>query len=272
MELNSPLARDYVSTPARPGWWARTLPSAAFYLKLAGIVWRASRHARRGTYTDARWIESSYATARAVEHVGGIITVENTAAIAGLTTPAVIVGNHMSTLETFLLACVVYPHRPLTFVVKRQLVEMPVFKHVMRSRHPVVVGRENPRDDLRIMLEEGEARLRQGLSIAVFPQRTRAAVWLPGEFNSIGVKLAKRVGVPVVPLAVRTDLWSIGRLVKDCGPIHPERPVRLSFGEPMAVTGNGRDAQAAIVAFITARMQEWGVPIVAPDPAAPAEA
>lgn len=245
-------------------------PSLAFYSRIFGIVWSAARFAKRGAYTDARWIDSSYATARAVEKVGGVITIENTAAIAGLTGPAVIVGNHMSTLETFLLACVVYPHRPLTFVVKRQLIQMPLFKHVMIARHPIVVGRENPRDDLRIMLEEGEARLRAGLSVAVFPQRTRAPVWKPGEFNSIAIKLAKRAGVPVVPLAVRTDLWSIGKLIKDCGPVYPERPVRLSFGEPLVVAGNGRDTQAAVVSFITAKMEAWGVPIIATEASAPA--
>jgi 1-acyl-sn-glycerol-3-phosphate acyltransferase len=197
-----------------------------------------------------------------VEKVGGSITVENVAAVAGLSGPALFVGNHMSTLETFMLPCMIVPYRPVTFVVKRELVDMPVFKHVMRSRNPVVVGRDNPRDDLRVMLEEGEARLRAGVSVIVFPQRTRAPVWKPGEFNSIAVKLAKRAGVPVVPLAVRTDLWGTGRLIKDFGPIRPERAVRFSFGDPLAVTGNGRDAQAAVVAFITAKMQSWGVPII----------
>jgi 1-acyl-sn-glycerol-3-phosphate acyltransferase len=95
-------------------------------------------------------------------------------------------------------------------------------------------------------------------------------VWKPGEFNSIAVKLAKRAGVPVVPLAVRTDFWSTGKLVKDFGPIRPERAVRVSFGDPLTVTGNGRDAQAAVVAFITAKMQAWGVPIVQPVEGAPA--
>src|SRR5690606_23126454 len=102
MQLTSPLATDYVSPPFRPGWWARTFPSVVFYYHLAGIVWRAGRLAKRGRYDDAQWIASSLATGRAVEKVGGQITIENTAAIAKLPGPAVIVGNHMSTLETFL--------------------------------------------------------------------------------------------------------------------------------------------------------------------------
>jgi 1-acyl-sn-glycerol-3-phosphate acyltransferase len=40
----------------------------------------------------------------------------------------------MSTLETFVLPYLIAPHRPMTFVVKKSLVEYPVFKHVMRAR------------------------------------------------------------------------------------------------------------------------------------------
>lgn len=263
MPIPPPVTVDYVSPPPHPGWWARTFPSFAFYPGLIGIVRRAARFARRGEYTDERWIVSSQETMRLVERIGGTIAVENAVALTRLTGPAVFVGNHMSTLETFVLPSLIRPHGPVTFVVKRELVEMPVFKHVMRSRHPVVVGRENPREDLRVMLEDGEARLRSGVSVIVFPQRTRAAQWRPGEFNSIAVKLARRAGAQVVPLAVRTDLWSTGRWIKDFGPICPARPVRFAFGEPLTVTGNGRDAQAAVIDFITTRMRAWGVPIIA---------
>jgi 1-acyl-sn-glycerol-3-phosphate acyltransferase len=121
------------------------------------------------------------------------------------------------------------------------------------------------------MLEEGEARLRAGVSVIVFPQRTRAPVWRPGEFNSIGVKLAKRAGAAVVPLAVRTDFWSTGKLIKDLGPIRPERNVRFSFGDPLTVSGNGRETQAAVVQFITEKMQAWGVPIIASAPGSSGE-
>lgn len=236
-------------------------PGLGFYPGLLGIVWRAGSLAKRGRYTDEEWIQSSLTTVRLIESIGGRITVEHTAAIAGLTGPAVIAGNHMSTLETFVLPSVIRPHRPVTFVVKRELIETPVFKHVMISRQPVVVGRENPREDLRVMLEEGEARLRAGMSLIVFPQRTRSPDWRPGEFNSIAVKLAKRAGVPLVPLAIRSDLWGTGRFIKDLGPIRPELPVRISFGTPELVTGNGRETQARLVAFITDRMRAWGVPV-----------
>ena len=265
----SPYATDYVSPAGTPGWFRRTFPSVVFYPRLFGIVFRASGRAKRGRYDDAAWIGSSSDTLQLLESLGASVSVENLAAYRAVAGPAVIIGNHMSTLETFLLPTILRPVRPVTFVVKRQLVEMPVFKHVMRSRDPVVVGRANPREDLKTMLEEGEARLRAGVSVIVFPQKTRAPSFTPAEFNSIGVKLAKRAGVPVVPLALRSDAWGLGRLVKDLGPIRPDKPIRFAFGAPITVTGNGREAQDTTVRFISEKLRSWGVPVI--EQAAPTE-
>ena len=261
MENLPPVASDYISPDRPPGLVSRSLPALTFYSRLAWIVWRASRKALAGVYDDKEWIKSSLDTVAAIEAIGGQIVIENVAAFAGVGGPAVIVGNHMSTLETFVLPSVLVPHRRMTFVVKRELVEMPVFKHVMISRQPVVVGRANPREDLKTMMEEGEARLRAGMSLVVFPQTTRAASFTPAEFNSIAVKLARRAGVPVLPLALRSDCWGIGKRIKDCGPIRPDLPVRFTFGEAMQVTGNGRETHESIVRFISEHLRSWDVPV-----------
>lgn len=125
--LTSPYSSDYVTPPGKPGWFSRTFPASRFYLGIARIVLQAGSKAKRGAYDDADWIKSSEATIRLAEAIGARVTIENMAAIAGLAGPAVILGNHMSTLETFALPSMLRPHGPVTFVVKRQLVEMPVF-------------------------------------------------------------------------------------------------------------------------------------------------
>lgn len=261
-KLTSPYSFDYKSPPARPGWFSRLFPALRFYAGIANIVWRSGSRAKHGRYDDAEWIKSSEATARLAEAIGAHITIENVAAIAGLKGPAVILGNHMSTLETFILPSVIRPHRPVTFVVKRELVEMPVFKHTMKSRDPIVLGRSNPREDLKTVLTEGEARLRDGICVIVFPQKNRGPQWTPSAFNSIGVKMAKRAGVPVVPLALRTDVWGTGKRIRDVGPINPSLPVRFAFGNPISVEGNARDAQEAVIHFITEKVRSWGVPVI----------
>ena len=68
----------------------------------------------------------------------------------------------MSALETFVLPCIIEPFKDTTFVVKQSLIDYPVFKYVMRSRNPIAVGRTNPRDDLKAVLDGGKRYCRQG--------------------------------------------------------------------------------------------------------------
>jgi 1-acyl-sn-glycerol-3-phosphate acyltransferase len=127
----------------------------------------------------------------------------------------------------------------------------------MRSRDPVAVTRTNPRQDLKTVMEGGKERLANGISLIVFPQTTRYDVLRPEEFNTIGVKLAQRAGVPVVPLALLTDAWGVGKWIKDVGKIDPSRTVHLAFGEPIRVQGRGGEEHEAVIAFIQERLQAW---------------
>ncbi|MFH1039325.1 MAG: lysophospholipid acyltransferase family protein [PVC group bacterium] len=254
---SAPIISDYHSPARKIGRAARAAPEAFFYLKLLKIVLSAGRTARRGEYTGEQWIQSSRLTLAALESVGITVSIENTASFINLPSPCVLAGNHMSILETFLLPGIIQPHRDVTFVVKESLLAYPFFGCVLSSRNPIVVSRRNPRQDLEIVLREGEKRLRRGTSIILFPQTTRSPVFSPGEFNSLGVKLARRAGAPVIPIAIKTDAWGTGKWVKDLGKISPRIPVHITFGDPIPVTGSGRGAQERIIRFISGRLGEW---------------
>ncbi len=247
----------YRTEPRRVALAARLLPSLRFYTRIVGIVVRASRKAKRGRYDTAAWCTSSLETIRALEEVGGTIAISGIDRIRGLDGPAVFIANHMSTLETFALPVIIASVREATFVVKQSLVEYPVFRHVMRSRDPITVGRKNPRDDLQAVLEGGAARLRAGISIVIFPQTTRSADFAYEQFNSIGVKLARKAGVPVVPVALKTDAWGVGRLLKDFGRIDPARTAHIAFGEPLRISGRGNEEHERVIDFITGMLREW---------------
>lgn len=250
------LKSEYRSPEVQPSLIARLMPSAVFYSRIFGVVWRSSRKARKGLYDQSQLMRYSHQTIRVLERQGVRITVTGLDNLTSFSGPCVIVGNHMSTLETFALPGLVVPFKALTFVVKQSLISMPLFGPVMRSCDPIVVGRSNPRDDLRAMLDGGKERLMAGRSIAVFPQTTRTVRFDPASFNSIGVKMARKADVPIVPLALRTDAWSTGKLVRDIGPFRPERPVKFAFGEPFKVE-NPKEAHARVVAFIQDHLTSW---------------
>ncbi len=142
------------STPIRHvSWFSRRFPALAFYLRLSGVIIESSRLAKKGAYSDEDWVKSSRAIINLLEMAGVSMEMENVSAISGLDSPCVFVGNHMSVLETFVLPFIIQPHIKFTFVVKESLINYPVFKHIMKSRDPIVVGRVNPREDFKKVLE-----------------------------------------------------------------------------------------------------------------------
>jgi 1-acyl-sn-glycerol-3-phosphate acyltransferase len=249
---------SYRTSPVRPSLLARIAPELPVYASILRIVFTGSSRAKRGDYDGAAWASSSLETLRAFERAGGVFEIDGIDNFRTLDGPCIFIGNHMSTLETFVLPVIIQQFKPVTFVVKQGLVDYPVFKHIMRSRDPITVGRRNPRDDLKAVLEGGAARLQAGTSIVLFPQTTRTPVFDPAEFNSIGVKLAKRAGVPVVPIALRTDAWGNGKYLKDFGRIDPAKKVRFSFGPPMRITGRGDEEHQKIIEYICGKLEEWG--------------
>lgn len=228
-----------------------------FYPQLIHIIWRNGRKAKQGRYPSSVWASSSLDVLIALENVGARFEIDGMKNIGSFEGPAVFIGNHMSTLETFVLPSIIQPVKELTFVVKKSLVDMPLFGPVMRSRSPILVNRTSPREDLKTVLEKGTKKLQSGISVVIFPQSTRSAYFDPGQFNSLGIKLALKAGVPVVPVALKTDAWGTGKLIKDFGKLDVSKTIRFSFGAPMQVSGRGADEHQAVINFIRERLNAW---------------
>jgi 1-acyl-sn-glycerol-3-phosphate acyltransferase len=267
-EPNAPAARRqheflpivdgvYRTAPRRVGWLSRTFPSLLFYPRFFSVVFRGAAQAKRRRYDGRDWSLSSLGVLRALEAVGCQVEMTGLEHLEQLTGPVVFAGNHMSTLETAVLPVVIQPLREVTFVVKQSLVDYPVFKHIMRSRNPVALTQSNPRADLKTTLTEGAERLSRGVSVVVFPEGTRLRGFDPERFNTIAVKLAARAGVPIVPFALMTDAWAIGKRIPDLGVIRPERKVHFAFGPPMTVDGRGAEQQQALIDFIAGHLAAW---------------
>jgi len=233
-------------------------PSFAFHRKMVMVYWRSSRLAVKGLYDGKQWALSSLKVLRLLESVGVRFEINNLDVPYSISGPCVYIGNHMSTLETMVLPCLLQSACNTTFIVKKSLTTGRVFGPIMRSRDPIAVGRSDPREDLRAVLEGGKERLEKGISIIVFPQTTRSDTFDPALFNTIGIKLARRANAPVVPIALKTDAWGKGSMAKDFGRIRPERKVHICFGEPIEITGSGREEHEQVVEFIQGKLQEWG--------------
>ncbi|MCP4404358.1 MAG: 1-acyl-sn-glycerol-3-phosphate acyltransferase [bacterium] len=240
----------YKSAGDAPTFFSRNFPSCIFYIKFLTFVLRDSRLARRKRYNGDDWARSSLEVFQALEEVGVEFEIRGVDLLLEEEGPCVFIGNHMSMLETMILPGIIQPMKDVTFVIKQNLLEYPVFKHIMQMRNPVAVERQNPRLDLKTVLEEGVKRLQGGRSIIIFPQTSRMASFEPEQFNSIGVKLAQRADVPIVPTALRTDAWQNGRYIKDFGKIDPGKKVLIAFGPPFKAGKRGKDGHDRVIEFI----------------------
>ncbi len=235
----------------------RKFPSLCFYPYLLGVLLKSAHMADRGCYSGHEWGQSSARVMDALERVGCHMHVEGMEHFQGLEEPCVFVGNHMSSLETFVLPCLIQPWKSVTFVVKSSLMKYPVFHKVLGSRDPIVVDRVNPREDFVKVMEGGVARLKAGRSIIIFPQSTRTETFDVAKFNSIGVKLAKKAGALLVPFALQTNALSNGKLLRDFGPIRPERPIFFRFGAPLSVQDSGKEEHKHICDFIEQSQKDF---------------
>lgn len=233
-----------------------------YYGQLFKIILRESLTARKLPYEGKTWAKGSLGVLKIVESAGGKFQISGLKALKGNKGPVVYVANHMSLLDTLVLPCILLAFSKVTFVVKEGLLKYPVLGTIIRAIHPIAVTRENPRQDLKTVLNQGLTIISKGCSVIIFPQATRSAIFDETTFNSLGVKLAQRANVPVVPVALKTDFQGNGKIIKDMGPVDPSKTLYIKFGEPMFVEGKGQVIHQKIVAFISKNLTAWGARVL----------
>jgi 1-acyl-sn-glycerol-3-phosphate acyltransferase len=232
--------------------------SIYFNICFLGVLFKNRRLANAGHYDTKQWAKSSYDIFRFLEdctgkfHITGFDQVEKIK-----DEPVVFISNHMSTLETMVFPCLIAPFKEVTFVVKDSLLTNHLFGPIMRARNPIAVGRKDPRQDFTTVLNEGYKKLNQGTSVIIFPQSTRTIDFNPEAFNSLGIKLAQKAGVKVVPMAIKTDFWMNGTLFKDLGWLKRTAPIHICFGEPFSIKANGKEDHRKTVEFIQTNLENW---------------
>lgn len=131
--------------------------------------------------------------------------------------PYVIVAKHQSQWETFFLQL---PFAPTCTILKQELLKIPIFGWGLASVKPIAIDRSQPRDALKHILEQGESRLRENLTVLIFPEGTRTDPGHVGRYARSGADLAKRTGVPLVPVAHNAgEFWPGKRFLKYPGTV-----------------------------------------------------
>ena len=212
-------------------------------------------------FTQDAFSAMSFNTIRAVEATGAPVEINGAESLLALDgKPKVFASSHMSLVETVILPVILGTFGSLTIVAKRSLSKYPLFGKCLKSVDPILLDRKSARHDLAETLSQGSARLREGRSVLLFPQGSRELVFNGAHFNSLATKLARTAGVPLVPVACKTDYGKIGWPLKDLGPVDPSKPVKYAIGEPLPPTLSQAEMQRACISFIEGKLSVWGCP------------
>ncbi|MGK2941899.1 MAG: lysophospholipid acyltransferase family protein [Immundisolibacter sp.] len=154
----------------------------------------------------------------------------------------VVLSKHQSTWETLVFQ-ELFP--PLVWVMKRELLWVPFFGWGLAMGRPIAIDRRAGRRAMEQLLQQGEARLADGLWVVTFPEGTRMRPGERGRYRAGGALLAVQAGVPVLPVAHNAgELWGKRQFLKHPGTI------TVAIG-PQIVT-KGRDAAAVL-----GEAEEW---------------
>ena len=117
--------------------------------------------------------------------------------------PALIAAKHQSMLDT------VAPWRFLSdpcFVLKQELLRLPVYGWYARKADMVAVDREAHAKALRQLVTDARAQLAQGRQVIIFPEGTRQLPGAAPDYKPGVAALYRDLVIPVVPMATNSGV------------------------------------------------------------------
>jgi len=113
--------------------------------------------------------------------------------------PRIYLSNHQSYFDIFTLLA----HLPadFKFVLKQELMRIPLFGFAMKRAKYIAIDREEPRKAVK-SINEAANKIKEGASMLIFPEGTRSEDGKLQPFKTGGFRLALKAGCDVVPVAI----------------------------------------------------------------------
>ena len=118
--------------------------------------------------------------------------------------PLIVAAKHQSTWETFAL---LHLFEDFTFIVKRELMWIPIFGWCMWKGGMVPVDRGAGSQALAAMTRRARAEIRGGRQLIIFPEGTRRPPGAAPRYKFGVAQLYAEIGVPCVPVALNSGLF-----------------------------------------------------------------
>lgn len=146
------------------------------------------------------------------------------------TGPYIFASNHQGWFDIF----TALGKLPINFswLAKQELFKLPILGIAMTRAGYIPIDRKDHRKALISMNRAAEA-IRQGTSVFIFPEGTRSADGVIGEFKKGGFILAVKSQQPIVPVSIS---GSYRILRKNSWKIHPG-VIKFTIGKPILTAG-----------------------------------
>lgn len=156
---------------------------------------------------------------------------------------------HSSTWETIAQASLLPPQ---TWVLKRELMWIPIVGWALRCLRPIAIDRKAMFAAVHQVVETGRQRLDSGMWVLIFPEGTRVAAGQTRRYGAAGAALASRAGCKILPVAHNAGyFWPRRGWVKKPGTI------TVRFGPPIEAAGRDpRELNSEVQAWIEAALEE----------------
>jgi 1-acyl-sn-glycerol-3-phosphate acyltransferase len=148
--------------------------------------------------------------------------------------------NHRSNFDIpVLLGCLPIQFR---WLAKAELFKIPIFGRAMSGAGYVKIDRFNRKSAFR-SIDEVAAKMKNGVSVIIFPEGTRSQDGSVKPFKKGGFIMAVDTGAPIVPIILR-GTRSI--MTKGSWRINPDKVV-LSIEEPIDTSGFTRETKEDLI-------------------------
>ena len=154
----------------------------------------------------------------------------------------VILMKHSSAWET-LAQFKLFPEQ--TWVIKRELMWAPFLGWALSVFKPIAINRQDGKNAVEQVIEQGCARLKEGLWVVVFPEGTRVPLGVTKRYGLGGALLAKSAEKPVIPVA------------HNAGNFWPRRGWLKRPGTIQVVVGKPIPSVAKSARFLNEEAQSW---------------
>jgi 1-acyl-sn-glycerol-3-phosphate acyltransferase len=114
--------------------------------------------------------------------------------------PRIYMSNHQSYFDIFALLAYLPVH--FKFILKQELMGIPLFGLAMKKAGYIGLEREEPRKAIKSLIEAAE-KIRKGASVVIFVEGTRSPDGNLLPFKKGGFNLALRSGCDIVPVVIK---------------------------------------------------------------------